>query len=149
MVVLHYNSKAEGPMERLFKNWVELLSRCFDITVSENSRKTILGYLRVNNDLGELAKQRESLKRIEELLYYPWLDSTSKQIIRQHIRDIKETMRKLSYAKKKRINFLFISSDPIPDAHFSDFTQEQMLEGMNIGWKAGWDAVPKINKLIA
>ena len=149
MVVLQYNSKAEGRMDRLFKNWVELLSRCFDITVSENSRKTILGYLRVNNDLGELAKQRESLKRIEELLYYPWLDSTSKQIIRQHIRDIKETMRKLSYAKKKRINFLFISSDPIPDAHFSDFTQEQMLEGMNIGWKAGWDAVPKINKLIA
>ena len=58
-------------------------------------------------------------------------------------------MRNLSYAHKKIIKFLFVGSDPIPDAHFSDFTQDQMIQGINIGWKAGWDAVPKISKMIA
>lgn len=149
IVVFHYNSKAEGPLDRVFGNWVELLSRCFDITVSENTRKTILGYLRVNNDLEQLAKQRESLKRVEELLYSQHLDDQSQQAISQHIRDVEESMRRLSYAHKKKINFLFVGSDPIPDAHFSDFTQDQMEEGINIGWKAGLDAVPQINKMIA
>lgn len=148
IVVLHYNSKAEGPLDRLFKNWVELTSRCFDITVSENTRKTILGYLRVNNDLEQLAKQKESLKRVEELLYYQHLDSASQQVIRKHIRDVDEAMRNLSYSHKKKIKFLFVGSDPLPDAHFSDFTQDQMIEGINIGWKAGRDAIPKINKMI-
>ncbi len=149
IVVLHYNSRAEGPMNRLFKNWVELLSRSFDIEVSEMTRKIIVGYLRVNNDLEQLAKQRESLERIEGLLDYPWLSSSSQQIIQQHIIDTREMMRNLSYAHKKRINFTFIGSDPIPDAHFSDFTQDQMIEGINMGWKAAWNAIPKINKMIA
>mgnify|MGYP001590670852 FL=1 len=148
IVVFHYNSVAEGPLERSFSNWVELLSRCFDITVSGNTRKTILGYLRVNNDLEQLAKQRESLKRIEELLHYQNLDSKSQQTIRRHIMNTEEAMKNLSYAHKKIIKFLFVGSDPIPDAHFSDFTQDQMFKGINTGWKAGWDAVPKINKLI-
>ena len=149
IVVLHYNSKAEGPLDRLFSNWVELLSRSFDITVSEMTRKIIVGWLRVNNDLEQLAEQRESLKRIEELLYYQGLDSTSQQVIRRHIQDVEETMRNLSYAHKKIIKFLFVGSDPIPNAHFNDFTQGQIIEGINKGWKAGWDAVPKINKMIA
>ncbi len=149
IVVFHYNSRAEGPLDRSFGNWVELLSRSFDITVSENTRKTILGYLRVNNDLGQLNKQRESLKRLEERLYSQSLDVGNQQVIRQHIREMEESMRNLSYAHKKKMNFLFVSSDPIPDAHFSDFTQNQMIEGINAGWEAGLDAVPKINKLIA
>ncbi|MEK7076138.1 MAG: hypothetical protein AAB941_00535 [Patescibacteria group bacterium] len=149
IVVFHYNSMAEGPLDRSFRNWVELLSRCFDITVSGNTRRIILGYLRVNNDLEQLAKQRESLKKLEELLYYQYLDAKSQQTIRQHIQDTEEAMRNLSYAHKKIIKFLFVGSDPIPDAHFSDFTQDQMIQGINIGWKAGWDAVPKISKMIA
>lgn len=148
IVVLHYNSKAEGALDRLFKNWVELLSRSFDITVSAMTRKIIVGYLRVNNDLHQLSKQRESLKRIEELLYYQYLDGRSQQVIRRHIRDTEEALRGLSYTHKKEIKFLFVGSDPIPDAHFSDFTQDQMIEGINKGLEAGWDAVPKINKLI-
>ncbi len=148
IVVFHYNSRAEAPLNRVFGNWVELLSRCFDITVSENTRKTILGYLRINYDLEQLVKQRESLKRIEELLHSQNLDTRSQQVIRQHIKDTEETMRNLSYANKKIIKFLFVGSDPLPDAHFSDFTQDQMIEGINMGWKAGLDAVPKINKMI-
>ena len=150
IVVFHYNSKAEGPTDRAFKNWVQLLSRSYDTTVAEMTRKMILGYLRVNNDLAQLVKQRESLKRVEELLYCQ-LDDKSKQVIRRHIRDIEETMRNLSYAHKKRINFLFVGSDPIPDMHFPDvspFTQELMIRGINIGCKAGWDAIPKINKMV-
>ncbi len=149
IVVLHYNSRAEGPLDRLFKNWVELTSRSFDITVSEMTRKIIVGHLRVNNDLEQLVKQRESLKRVEGLLYYQYLDIVSQQVIRRHVRDVEEAMRNLSYSHKKQIKFLFVGSDPIPDAHFSDFTQEQMIEGINKGWKAGQDAVPKINKMIA
>ncbi len=148
IVVFHYNSRAEAPLERSFRSWVELLSRCFDIIVSENTRKTILGYLRVNNDLGQLAKQRESLKRVEELLHSPFLDDVSKQVVRRHIRETEEVMRKFSYANKKMIRFLFVSSEPVPDAHFTDFTSDQMLEGINMGWKAGMDAVPQINKMI-
>lgn len=149
IVVLHYNSKAEGPSDRLFKNWIELLSRSFDITVSEMTRKIIVGHLRVNNDLEQLKKQRESLKRLEELLCCQDLDTQSQQVIRQHIEDIEDAMRKLSYAHKKIIKFLFVGSDPVPNAHFSDFNQDQMIEGINTGWKTGWDAVPRINKMIA
>lgn len=148
IVVLHYNSRAEGPLDRAFPSWVELLSRSFDITVSEMTRKIIVGYLRVNNDLKQLAKQRESLKRIEELLYYKGLDGKSQRVIRRHIMDIEETIRNLSYSHKKIIKFLFVGSDPIPDAHFSDFTQAQIIEGINIGWKTGLDSIPKINELI-
>ncbi|OGN33466.1 MAG: hypothetical protein A3G51_01715 [Candidatus Yanofskybacteria bacterium RIFCSPLOWO2_12_FULL_43_11b] len=149
IVVLHYNSRAEGPLDRSFANWVGLLSRCFDITISENTRKTILGHLRVNNDLEQLAKQREDLKRIEELLHAQKLDAETQQAISRHIQNIRQTMQNLSYSQKKIIKFIFVGSDPIPDAHFNDFTKDQMLEGINKGWKAGWDTVPKINKMIA
>lgn len=149
VVVFHYNSEAEGHLNRSFGSWVELLGRCFDITVSENTRKTILGYLRVNNDLEQLSKQRESLKRIEELLHCQNLDIGNQQVIRQHILDTEEALRNLSYAHKKRINFLFVGSDPIPNAHFHDFTQDQMIKGINTGWKASMEAIPKINKMIA
>lgn len=149
IVVLHYNSRAEGPTDRVFKNWIANLNRCCDLNVSELTRKAVVGYLRVNNDLDQLAKQKEGLKRLEELLYYESLDSKSKAIIREYIQNMTKTIRNLSYANKKKINFIFVGSDPLPDAHFSDFTQDQMLEGINIGWKAGLDSVPKINKMIS
>lgn len=149
IVVLHYNSKAEGPTDRAFDNWVAHLNRCCDINVSENTRKTILGYLRVNNDLASLTKQIDSLKRLEDLLYYTDLDVKSQEIVRRYIRDTNKYIRSLSYYHMKKINFMFVGSDPLPDAHFSDFTQDQMIQGINFGWKAGWDAVPKINKMIS
>ena len=149
IVVLHYNSTAEGPTDRVFKNWVESLNRDIDITISDITRKIILGYLRVNNDLDQMAKQRESLRKLMgELLFRSDLDGNSREIVRRHILDMEEALCNLSYANKKKINFLFVGSEPLPDAHFSDFTQDQMIEGINKGWKAGWDAVPKINKMI-
>lgn len=148
IVVLHYNSKAEGPTDRAFDNWVAHLNRCCDINVSENTRKTILGYLRINNDLEWLTKQTDNLKRLEDLLYYTGLDVKSQEIVRRYIRDTNEYLRNLSYSHMKKINFIFVGSDPLPDAHFSDFNQDQIIEGINLGWKAGWDAVPKISKMI-
>jgi hypothetical protein len=148
IVVLHYNSRTEGPTNRVFENWVQHLNRDFDINVAENTRKTTLGYLRVNSDLGELQKQRENLKRLEELFSGPNIDSLNQQIIKQFIRDQEESFKNLSYAHKKKINFVFVGSDPLPDTHFSDFTQGQIIDGINIGWKAGNNIIPDINKMV-
>lgn len=148
IVVLHYNSKAEGPTDRVFKNWVAHLNRCCDINVSTITKKTMLGYLRVNNDLEWLTRQKKSLKKLEDLLDHPDLDIQSQEVMRRYIQDTNEYVHNLSYSHMKKINFFFVGSDPLPDAHFSDFTQDQMVQGINFGWKAGWDAVPRINKMI-
>ncbi len=148
IVVLYYNSMAEGPTDIVFKNWVSSLNREIDITVSEATRKIMVGYLRTNNDLEQLAKQIEGLNKLKELLYCSGLDEERRKVLIQYIYGTEEALNNLSYASKKKINFLFVGSDPLPNAHFSDFTQDQMIEGINIGWKAGWDAVPQINKMI-
>ena len=146
VVILHYNPTSEGPTDRVFKNWVAHLNRAIDLNVSGNTRKTIHGYLRINNDLAELDKQLENLKRLENSLYGP---TANQEAIRKFIRNQEESYRRLSYINKKRINFIFARSEPLPDAHFSDFTQDQMIEGINIGWKVGCELVPEINKMIA
>lgn len=148
IVVLHYNSTAEGPTNEIAKNWVSCLNRDVDITVSENTRKATLGYLRVNNDLRQLVKQMESLKKLEDLVDSSDFGEEDKRVALRHILETRESLANLSYAQKKQINFYFVGSDPLPNAHFSDFTQDQMIEGINIGWKAGWDAVPRINEMI-
>ncbi len=149
IVVFYYNSTTEGPLERTFSSWVEALNRDIDVTVAEATRKMMLGYLRVNNDLQQLERQRESLKRLRhEILEAKCVLEGTPDIIERHIQEIEETIGNLSYAHKKRINFIFVGSDPLPEVHFSQFTQDEMIEGINIGWRAGWDTIPKINKMI-
>ncbi len=150
IVVLHYNSTAEAPTDKIFKSWPQHLSREFDICVSEMTRKAVVGYLRVNNDLSELAKQRENLKKLEGELYRQNqnIDSPGQQAIRQYIRDQEESQRKLSYAHKLRINFIFAGSDPLPNIHLGEFTQDEIIEGLNTGYKSGNDIIPSINKMI-
>ncbi|MBI2064659.1 MAG: hypothetical protein HYT62_01235, partial [Candidatus Yanofskybacteria bacterium] len=130
IVVLHYNSKSEGPTDRVYKKWPESTTRCGDTRVSENVRKTTLQYLRVNNDLDQLEKQKRAMDEWAAFLsYYP---SGTFPRLEAALESGREAAKSYSFAHKKKINLLFVGSDPIPDAHFSDFDSEQMRLGINI-----------------
>lgn len=147
VIVFYYNRKIEAPTSKRFASLLEITSRSNDITVGENSRKTILGYYRINNDLNELAKQRENLKKLEELVGKLDLDTSSQIRLKCCITEQEESLRKLSYCNKKRIKFLIIKSEPLAPINFSNFDGESMRESINKGAKALQDAVPEIEKL--
>lgn len=149
IVVLHYCSEAEGPTDRVFTKWTESMNRCGDIRVSENTRKTTLGYLRINNDLMQLKRLLDGLKRLEDMAVKPELSLENRNDLLSYVREQRDLLEKLSYFNKKIINFLFVGSEPIPDAHFSDFTKEQMIDGIAKGHRAGNSIVPTINKMIS
>ena len=148
IVVLHYNSSAEGPTERVFNKWTESINRCGDISVAEKTKETILGCLRINNDLAQLDEYKKAMDELAAYLSYYPLGTFLR--LEEALKSGREATDKFSFSHKKKINILFVnSSRPIPDAHFSDFTQDQMIEGINIGWMTGQDIIPLINKMIA
>ncbi len=151
IVVLHYNSTTEAPINKPLRNWVETLNREVDLNVSENSRKTELGYLRVNNDLKELDKQNRDLEKLEEMIKRQGvlLDDSVRETVEKYIKATRDAHLRLSYARKKKINLYFVDSEPLPDIHFSSFNTEQLREGINKGWRAGWNAIPRINEMIS
>ena len=148
IVIPYYNSSVEAPTDVAFTNWLQTLNRSLDISVSAKTKKAILGYLRVNNDLHYLNSQLEELKRLEEVANSEHLDNFSAGILASYIRNTRTMLRSLSYSHKKKINFVFIRSTPLPHVHFSEFTKDQMVEGINIGYTAGLDVVPEIAKMI-
>lgn len=148
IVIPYYNSSVEATTDAQFDNWLKSLNRSLDINVSENTRKAMLGYLRVNNDLGHLTKQKECLKRLEEILDHKSLDEETKMETWRYIQEMRMLLNSLSYSNKKQIEFLFINSRPLPRIHFSEFTKDNITEGINIGWESGWEAVPKIARMI-
>ena len=126
---------------------VKALPRNFDVVTSENTRKTTLGYLRVNNDLDELEKQERSMRELEKVLDYPQVDEVVKASVRRYLREKRESDRRLSYAGKQRINLLLVRSDYLPVTNFSSFTKDDIETGMLIGEKAFWDNVRTIEKM--
>ncbi len=148
IVIPYYNSSVEATTDVQFDNWLKSLNRSLDISVSESTRKAMLGYLRINNDLGHLAKQKEGLNRLEEFLDHKSINEEIKIEIWRYIQEMRLLLDNLSYSNKKQIDFLFINSRPLPRIHFSEFTKDEIAEGINIGWEAGWEAVPKIAKMI-
>lgn len=149
IVVLHFNSTAEGPTDKLFTRYMDSTNRCNDILVAESTKNTMIGYFKVNRDLAIMRKHEENLKWLEESLLHTF-DATmqGQQAVREFIRKERELNTMLSYYNKKEIELIFVHSDPIPDAHFHDFTPEQIIEGHNIGWNTAWKYVPLINKMI-
>ncbi|KKT81889.1 MAG: hypothetical protein A3B99_00100 [Candidatus Yanofskybacteria bacterium RIFCSPHIGHO2_02_FULL_44_12b] len=149
IVVFYYDSASEGPVSTHFKSWPSSLNRDFDVTISEATRKTLLGYLRVNNDLEQLRRTRETLKEMADIADGPHMDATARKSIRTNIDVIEESMKNLSYAHKQRINFIFVGSDPLPAIHFGNFRNEDLAAGIERGRKAAQDVIPAINKMIS
>lgn len=146
IVVAYYDSTAEGPTDARFTSWVKSLQRSFDIVVSENSRKTIRGYLNVNNDLEQLDKHRRATDELEHFLGY-WPPNQYPRL-QEAVRLAREAERSYSFIKKRRVNLVIVKSEPLPIAHFSDFDADRTLEAMNICYKAFNDAQDDILKAI-
>jgi len=147
IVVFMYNCTGEGITSDSLDMLVKALPRNFDVVTSENTRKTTLGYLRVNNDLDELEKQERSMRELEKVLDYPQVDEVVKASVRRYLREKRESDRRLSYAGKQRINLLLVRSDYLPVTNFSSFTKDDIETGMLIGEKAFWDNVRTIEKM--
>ena len=147
VALFYYNRSGEAPTARHFESLLQVTFRANDILVSENTRKTVLGYLRVNNDLEQLAKQKESLERLGGLLDRPDLGEEVKLEINHFIESQKEYFRKLSYTHKKRIKFMIVRSDSLPSINFAKFTGDMMMETINIGAKSFMNARPDLEKL--
>lgn len=151
IVLFYYNRTTEAPTEREFESLLQITFRTNDLLVSENTRKTILGYYRVNNDIKQMERQRRNLSKLEALLSNPDITVPNKQAIAEFITEQEDSCRKLSYIHKKKIKFLVIGSEPLPPVNFSNFNRNKdkndMLDAINIGAKAFQDARPEIEKL--
>lgn len=147
IVLFYYNRLGEGPTDKVFESLLQITFRTNDIIVAENTRKTILGYFRINNDIEQMAKQRENLKQLGHLVYESDVDSTIKEKVRDSIKAQEESFRKLSYFNKKRIKFIIIRSEPLPPIHFASFSRDDMIDTINKGAKALKDSLPQLEDL--
>lgn len=146
IVVAYYDCAIEGPTERRFTNWIKSLQRCFDIVVSENSRKTLRGYINVNNDLDQLEKSRAATDELASFLgYYPkgtWLR------LEKALTMAREAESSYSFTKKRKIKLVVVRTEPLPSTHFSDFDTDRTIETMNICYKAFRDVRGDIEKAV-
>lgn len=147
IVVFVYNCTNEGPIDTELNMLVKSLPRNFDVLVAENTRKVMLGHLRVNNDLDQLKRQTEALRELELFTSDSDLDPDIRQAIIKYIKEKRESDEKLSYAKKKRLNILFLGSEYLPPIHFSHFKKADMERGIQIGEKVFWDNARKIEEM--
>ena len=147
ILLFYYNRRTEAPTDQIIESGLQVNFRTTDLLTAEITRKTIVGWYRVNNDLKELARQRENLKKLEGELYKIEVDSQGQQAIRRFIREQEDSYRKLSYFHKKIIQFLIVRSDPLPPINFSKFNSDAIVKTINLGAKAFQDARPEIEKL--
>lgn len=145
IVVLYYNRSVEAPSEEPFDTWVKCLNRSMDITVSEKTRTSILGSLRMNNDLEQLDKHRRAMDELRSFLgYYPnghWPK------LEEALRLGDEASKGYSFSNKRKIDFLFVRSRPLPNIHLGGFTQDDIITCINHGAEAMRNAMPEIERL--
>ncbi len=147
IVVLYYNRSTEGPSNNGFRRWTSSLNRSFDIKVAEDTRKVMLGYLRVNNDLGQLDKHRKENDLLEKFLSKQPTGTWPE--LEEALRLGREIEKSYSFSHKRQIQLLFVGSDPLPDIHFGHFSSDDMIDGINIGYNAFRNAIPQIEKMLS
>lgn len=148
IIIPYYNCPIEGPSDVDFCTWVKILQRCSDLVVSNNTGKTMRGYIRVNRDLEQLSAEGKVIDKLERFIDQTATDDDQRNGIQAQINSIREIQKKYSFYNKKKINLVIISSDPLPNVHFSHFTEDDQIRGINLGYKALEDSLPEITAAI-
>lgn len=119
IIVLKFNCAGEGPIEKEYNELGPGLQRFIDMMVDETARKTQRDYEFFNHDL----EQEEKINRAIALMD----DCEARRIL--------ESV-KLSASGRRKIKFVVVDSEEVPEFHFSSFNKEATRESMNIGYKA-------------
>ncbi len=145
IIVLKFKCAGEGPIDMEYNKWTSGLSRWVDISVDENTRKTLRDYEWINNAICQEEKIRQASGLLESLI-----DEHTGVEDRRKIQEALELLTnvKLPTAGKRKIKLIIVDSEEIPEFHFSNFNKITIRESINIGYRSFWNIKDQIAEAI-